>query len=269
MKNKFGSSLITFISILLIAGCSSDVELNGEVVNGEEMYYYDDGTLKAKVPVNAEGQKEGIAKYYDEQGNLEKTSNYKNDLLNGEMCTYYPSGQLSNVSNFKNGLGEGSVIEYFENGQVMATGEYSKGMQNGLFVTYYENGNKKFEWIYEQGHRISLVDYERDGSVKAASIKLTAGLKSSPDFSIGNRIPLELQFENRHQNADSTKAMFTFICDTDTIRDTILVEAAIIKYEFTPINSGKYKCVIQGVEWVNPLNDVIFITRDSLYFTVR
>lgn len=261
-----------FVSVIIIVGLfysCSHKGVDGEIIDGNQLFYYESGAIEAKIPLNDKGQKEGIAEYYYENSVLKQTSTFMRDTLNGEMKKYYPSGMLQNISHFKNGLGDGEAIEYYENGNVHATGIYSMGKQNGRFITYYENTLPQFDYVYENDHRISYVEYDEGGAVKSRSIDLTATMDSNRDLVHASPISVQLKLDHVHPNADSTKAFFTLIGSNETKIDTVVVRSAMLTHDLFADQPGRFRCVIEVVEWINPKENLYFIARDTLNFVVK
>ena len=48
-------------------------------------------------------QKNGIAKYYNAVGHIQKTETYKNDLKNGLSVTYYDTSEIFEQCEYENG----------------------------------------------------------------------------------------------------------------------------------------------------------------------
>ncbi len=131
---------------------------------GEFRYYYPSGKLKAIMTFQEDGKKahnityhengekmaegdfiqqkkEGIWKYYGEDGKLIYEETYHNGTLNGKKITYYPeSGQPFEVLEYKNGIKNGKWIKYFPEGTMMTQTQYINGKLEGDFVNYTPEG---------------------------------------------------------------------------------------------------------------------------------
>ena len=56
--------------------------------------------------------------------------------------------------------------EWYENGQKKSEVTFKDGKINGLVTYWYENGEKKSEGTYKNGRKISVKEWNEDGSVK-------------------------------------------------------------------------------------------------------
>lgn len=96
-----------------------------------------DGSEEGKM---IDGLKQGIWKYYDENGNLINIKNYKNDTLHGIQKTYHENGQISDESYYVNGILRGSK-EWFENGKMSSELYFNEFEQSdSISITWFENG---------------------------------------------------------------------------------------------------------------------------------
>ena len=76
------------------------------------------------------------------------------DFLKGKpikegLCKYYhENGQLKSEGNFKDNKKEGLWKWYYENSQLKYEGIFKDGKQEGLWKWYYENGQLEKEINY-------------------------------------------------------------------------------------------------------------------------
>ena len=120
---------------------------NGKI-NGMLKVYYENGQLK-KTGSFSNGLANGNFIEYDEDGN--KTYEYymSNDTKNGKLIAY-EDNKISYSSNYTNDILNGERVEYYyseETGELnlKLIGSYSKGEKNGLWELIYidkENGDK-------------------------------------------------------------------------------------------------------------------------------
>lgn len=95
----------------------------------------DNGTLEATVTY-VDGLKEGVARRFDEEGNIVGGSVFQADVLIGEGITS------------QEGKREGPWKEYWPNGNVRSEGHYVDGKKDGVWVFYREEGEKEQEGRY-------------------------------------------------------------------------------------------------------------------------
>ena len=104
------------------------------VVEKQEMRR-DNGTLESTVTY-VDGLKEGVARRFDEEGNIVGGSVFQSDVLVGEGITS------------QEGKREGPWKEYWPNGNVRSEGHYIDGKKDGVWVFYREEGEKEQEGRY-------------------------------------------------------------------------------------------------------------------------
>ncbi len=96
-------------------------------------------------------KREGLHKYYHENGQLQSEGNYKDGKQEGLWKSYSYNGQLWVEENFKDDKKEGLFKFYFENGQLKGEGNYKDDKQEGLHKNYHENGQLKSEGNFKDG----------------------------------------------------------------------------------------------------------------------
>jgi len=91
-------------------------ELKTNLPDGEYTVYYD--SLKTIKYLNANilnSQKYGIWRFYNENGNLKRITNFVNNVKDGEEHIYFSNGNLSELRNYENNLLNG--YRYFYNSE--------------------------------------------------------------------------------------------------------------------------------------------------------
>lgn len=105
-----------------------------------ELFYKNDTMALVTPYVN--GKKEGISKYYNENGKLITEITYSNDQKIKELENeYYNTGELNYIRTIKNDKVEGLVTKYYKNGKIEMQANLISGSFDGEFKKYYENGN--------------------------------------------------------------------------------------------------------------------------------
>ena len=115
---------------------------------------------------------------YDDFGNIEEKTEWKNGKPNGLHKNYYASGELKGEATFKDGIIDGLLKQFFKNGEIKSQCEIKKGVKNGFHKYYYESGNIKgeeffkndkkdgpFKTFYENGHPKSKGKYKNDQEI--------------------------------------------------------------------------------------------------------
>lgn len=86
-------------------------------------------------------------------------------IKDGMTKFYYENGKLEAVYFMRGGDFNGKYENYYENGKVMQTGQYEYGKAVGKFITYYENGALQSEQVYKNDTIISERRYRENGKL--------------------------------------------------------------------------------------------------------
>lgn len=113
-------------------------------------YFYEDGTLKEEGKYR-NNKKEGTWKYYFPDGTIEQIGDFNNDLPEGTWRWYYANKQLRLEEEYIDGYEEGPSIEYSDSGQVIAQGNYVEGFKDGIWT--YMIGSIKESGKYFEGEK--------------------------------------------------------------------------------------------------------------------
>jgi len=71
--------------------------------------YYTNGQMKSKLSLDSTGQFDGLAKYYYEDGRIQKEGSYKNGFFTGSWTNYDKDGYMT------------SIEKYGESGELLTT----------------------------------------------------------------------------------------------------------------------------------------------------
>ncbi|TBW26794.1 toxin-antitoxin system YwqK family antitoxin [Gramella sp. KN1008] len=125
--------------------------VNGEV-SGENMHYFEDGSLYIKTSLKNENLN-GEYKVYNEYGALIQKKYFKDNELDGEFKSYFKIGEKypEIQGNYINGKADGKAYEYFENGDVYTEMNFKNDLKNGVEKSFYRNGNVYKEMSYRNG----------------------------------------------------------------------------------------------------------------------
>jgi antitoxin component YwqK of YwqJK toxin-antitoxin module len=108
---------------------------------GEVILYYDDGAIKARIPLN-KGIRSGKANTYHPNGSKKTERNYVNNKVDGLSKAWYENGNLESEETIRNGL------------------------RHGYKKSYYESGEKKEVVLYEDGSPVVIKMYRKDGAIE-------------------------------------------------------------------------------------------------------
>lgn len=161
-------------------------ELKPLVVQHE---YHPNGQVKREVSFR-DGQKEGVWREFDENGNVLRSQTYKNGVLltegivdrdgrrrgeckefyadstlravgvfidgerSGEWRYYYQNGQLEQKGLFENGKQHGEWVWYYDNGQIQIVENFYKGVENGIYAEYDSEGRLLVSGMYFEGLKV-------------------------------------------------------------------------------------------------------------------
>lgn len=79
-----------------------------------ERYWYDNGEKKSEVPY-VHGLRQGVAQFWDINGQLIEKRSYSLDVRHGPYCLYYPSGAKREQGTFSDGLPCGKRQLFYDN----------------------------------------------------------------------------------------------------------------------------------------------------------
>jgi len=102
--------------------------------------YYENGSLKLKIPLNENKRGEGIIRGYFESGELLCEIENVDGVQQGVTKLYYSNGELEAIYEYKFDKKDGSFRTYYNNGFIESEGFYTKGLIVGDYSLYYEDG---------------------------------------------------------------------------------------------------------------------------------
>ena len=125
----------------------------GSYKNGERdgtwTSYYPNGKRKDVAEYRA-GKLFGPAKYFDEDGALQREMIFQDSMLVGRYTEYYGSSDTPSYidpktvkveGQYENGLKTGQWITYFEFGEIAIREFFEKGLREGPYLEYDPQGN--------------------------------------------------------------------------------------------------------------------------------
>jgi len=159
--------------------------------------YYDNGNIKKEGIYDIIGKENGLFKYYNKKGKIEKTEIYKHGVLiarglideEGRKQDYWeeyylePEGQLKSKGKYKDGKKIEDWEYYFANKQLQQKGKYLKDEKpTGLWKWYYENGSLLREENFRKGLEDGMLhEYTEEGKIITEG-EFIDGLKEGPWF---------------------------------------------------------------------------------------
>lgn len=140
---------------------------DGEL-NGKATLYSENGNIARSVNL-LKGIVDGpfIRYHLDEQNNKFEEINFIDGIKQGIYKVYYKSGALRIKGNFYNDLLQGIDKEYYENGDLKVLCTYKEGWKDGHEITYYKNGQIEKEVFFERGVRKGVFrEYYINGQIR-------------------------------------------------------------------------------------------------------
>lgn len=162
---------------------------------------YNKGFVVSRERINrldSQNRKQGLWKFFHENGNVKLEGRYSNDLRDGYFKDYDINGKLLTTTKWVAGEEQEApaelvrlevVRDYFPNGKVMAMQTFRNGVPEGVRRDYDEEGNIVSGAFYKDGKRVAegitkadgvrngdWKEYYTDGALKAEG-KYDNGLK--------------------------------------------------------------------------------------------
>ena len=110
-----------------------------------------DGVLKTEGLYNSKGGKEGVWKYYDNNGNLNEESEFEKGEQIGVQKTYHVSGDIKRLSHFEDGSFNGKYLEFYHNDVPKYKGVCVDNDLNGAYIEYADDGTIIKTLYYQNG----------------------------------------------------------------------------------------------------------------------
>ncbi|GHC14293.1 toxin-antitoxin system YwqK family antitoxin [Cerasicoccus arenae] len=96
--------------------------------DGEKTVYYSSQRVRRYAVVHFKsGIREGVTKYWREDGTIDWVVDYSNGMKNGWSTTYHQNGRIKAKSFYSSDLLNGPVIKWDENGKLLSYYIYSEG----------------------------------------------------------------------------------------------------------------------------------------------
>jgi antitoxin component YwqK of YwqJK toxin-antitoxin module len=131
---------VILLTIFFLTSCS-----------GTKTEFWPNGNKKSEVGMNGD-KYEGAANYWHENGKLQTSCTYRDNLIDGMLRNYYPSGLIQVEQHFKKGVLDGPVKTWDKFGKLMSEGNYRDGLLHGRYAEYYPDKALKLEGNYINGN---------------------------------------------------------------------------------------------------------------------
>ena len=130
-------------------------QYQGMPFNGYMVQYYQNGILAERIGF-FEGKKEGVAKKWFDDGQLQKTSYYSANKLHGEETIWWSNGVIAATRNYTHGYKDGIQQRWYTNGQIARKTHYVLGKEEGLQQAWLENGKIYINYEAKNGRSFGL-----------------------------------------------------------------------------------------------------------------
>lgn len=114
---------------------------------------YDDGTLKVKYQVDADGKKDGLFEEFYPTGKVKQRVEYKAGTREGKYATFHSNGRIQATGTYQNGKRQGIYSERTEKGQPQLLAHYKDGKLDGV-LTRYQDGQPVFVHSFKDGQPV-------------------------------------------------------------------------------------------------------------------
>lgn len=152
-------------------------------------FYNPNGNKVSEGFFNKDGMRNGLTKYFYENGQLSSEQTYLEGDLHGVKKSYYINGTLSEEINYTNGEQDGYLKSYFQNKHQKSEGWVVKGLYQGEHIKYnmlgqlynkayylndevhgyseyyHPDGRKDYEMKYENGWVERITQFDTLGNI--------------------------------------------------------------------------------------------------------
>lgn len=126
--------------------------------------YYETGELMSKGFLKNEEPEKEYYEYY-KNGNIKVEGNFKNGLKDGVQKWYHENGEKYKIIGYEAGVEKGIYELYSSSGLVQYKG-IKDSLHIGLQYEYYENGNLKRIFEKEGNDTIKYTLYNENGAIE-------------------------------------------------------------------------------------------------------
>lgn len=141
--------------------------------------YYPDGSIRMEGIYDVTGRENGLFKYFNNKGEIEKTEIYLHGFLlarglideegrrQGYWEEYYKNGKIKSKGKYKDGKRIEEWEYYFANEKLQQKGNYLKDEKpTGLWIWYYNDGSVLREEYFRKGKEDGMMhEYTQEGKI--------------------------------------------------------------------------------------------------------
>lgn len=129
---------------------------------------YDSSGKKVYTNKFTDGKRQGLHKFYHDNGKLRSIVPFVNDMRHGKVVRYYSNGVLESTSEFDMDELTGNFIEYTYKGKLKQETKYgSRGKKSGIEKIYFGEGNVRVITEYDSaGMKLSEIHFDRHSQKK-------------------------------------------------------------------------------------------------------
>ncbi len=225
---------------LQMKGLYADKE--NTIRNGIFNWYYAYSGLKTHGEY-INNKKEGTWYDFFENGEMEDSLNYKNDLPIGISLSRYQNGYQKDSLNMDEN-GNGTYVKWFDNGAPSEAGRYIDfDKKIGKWQYFNKNGNLSEDEVYDNGVLQSRNDYNQDGTINSD----TASRDHEAFFPGGDKawkkyLNANLRFPNNLELRNSNSVTVVVLATIDEDGNIIDVEIPVpFQKDFDNITMDVFK----------------------------
>lgn len=137
------------------------------VMHGVHEVHWVEEDVRKTLGIYSSGRKQGTWKYWYRSGQLEKTEEYVDDLLHGNVSRWFESGQLRYRAQYEKGLQNGEWRAWHESGQLGSLTNYVDGKKDGAWTGWHDNGLKRDEGLFEKDAEVGIWTYWHENGQKS------------------------------------------------------------------------------------------------------
>jgi len=118
------------------------IEKTANIKNDQWTFYYK-GTKGQSIMAIGNfnrNKKDGVWKYFYQNGTIKAEGGYKENIPEGTTKTYYSNGKIQSISLFKDGKLEGVRKIFNKQGKISSETPYVRGKISGMKKTFYPTG---------------------------------------------------------------------------------------------------------------------------------
>ncbi|MBN1118713.1 MAG: hypothetical protein JXA77_15990 [Bacteroidales bacterium] len=162
--------------------------------------YHSNGKIKSVNEVEGD-LRDGLCKYYDENGTLISTIEFKENKYHGKYIKYYDGKHKMREATYVNHKKQGSTYIYDKKGILIVEENYENDELNGIKRKYYLNGKLKMENEYKDGRpSVNLKEYDMKGNLVTDYPEII--IEAVDRLAINNKYLLKFYFSNKSRTAE-------------------------------------------------------------------